>query len=876
VRFLRFAFILSIVVGCLAIYMPVFSGETGILQGIVYDKDTGEVLPGANIKIESAMLLSKAITTVTNLDGKFIMTALAPGKYDVTCFFLGYTQIKVTEVEIRINRTSSQDFYLTTEEVLKKEIEVTAQARPIVDKDKSATTEIIGSDYIEDMPLEGRAFQQVLQVLPGVFMDSDQQIHIRGGQSGTVGWNIDGISSQDPRTGGYFNINMSAVEEIEVITGGADAKYGNNMSGQVNVVTKSGSDTYHGSLEFNYQNNEWYGSKVNNISYNPIFTLGGPIIKDKITFFASIELEDKKSAFPSTEYDQEDWMSDATWNELNVFTKATYQMTPDDKWIYSYRYNNVKTRNGSEATKGWRLPVYEFGDDSHSLEYIHLFTGRTNIFFNVTHDIKHYSILVQDDDGNYKDWTEYKPTMYFYNDSKHSFSWDDRLLDPLVGDLLGDYRLYYWDKAPHTIYTFRLTTADILENHYFEIGGELNDYRIVGEYAELPYYAIDTYDYIQKRIDNPNYNVMDSAQYATHLFYNQARLHTSWFSTYLQDAWDLSEDIKLPITMRPGIRFDYDEFTSKAVVSPRFGMNYNPNEKTLIRLHYGWFFQSIPNFYYMYPDRVYRYELSTQTFINPDGRSSSFLRPGSFIETTMRGVDKLRNPVNIAYEIGVDREVTENTKLTFNFFYKDMKDHIDEVDTDPDPSITRLEYINVSKSWAKGFEIGVEKRLADNWESRIGYTYIESKTTGVDQNGQLVDELSWVDWDSRHSGTLALLWQGPWDFTINTFYVFRTGLPYSPQRLEKKVRASDGSVSFYRIDESINTARWPDSHKVDVTFEKLFTIFKDYKLVFSLQVYNIFDRLNPTYNIYDIDQLTGEVLQWGEGRTMQFGARFEF
>lgn len=880
-KFLKYSLIINFIVVLFVLwsFTPVYCGETGILQGTVYDKDTGEALPGANIKIESAMLMSTAITTVTDLDGKFIMTGLAPGKYDVSCLFLGFTPMKINDVGIRINRSTTQDFYLISEEVLKKEIEVRAKAGPIIDKGKSGTTEIIDSEYIESLPIEGRAFQQVLKVLPGVFMDSDQQIHIRGGQSGTVGWSIDGISAQDPRSGGYFNINMSAVEEVEVITGGADARYGNNMSGQVNVVTKSGTDTYHGTIEFNYQNNDWYGSEVNNRLYNPIFTLGGPIIKDKLTFFASMELEDTKAGFPAAEFDQDDFQ-DALWEELNFFGKATYQMTPDDKWIFTYRRNDIETRSGAERVYDWRLITRTQFATSYSLNYTHLFTPKQYADFTVHFYSSDFAGIMKDEDGNDKDWTEYEPYVLFNNDANNSIEWNDRVFYPLVGNILGDQPYYYWYNVEQVSYQGQYVTGDLLDSHYFYIGGAVQDVRLRGESIILPIYVMDLYDYLYRR-DKLHEKVDPTINYQQkyYLDYNRMDVRTTFSSFYIADLWDLSEDIKVPIGLTPGFRIDYDEFTSNIVASPRFGLSYSPNDKTQFRFNYGWFFQFIPLGYYAAPDRYRRYHLSPEGFFSPGSvGQASFMRPGKLGTLYTRGIEELENPVNIAYEFNIERQLSENTSLQVNLWYRDMKDLIDEFDRNPDPSITELELINLSKAWAAGIEFNFTKRLSDNWYAKLAYTYIESKSTGIDEDGQVIDEMFWVDWDYRHSGSASLMWQAPWDITVITFFEYRTGLPYSPQRLEKEIK-SDGTFNYIRVEESINTARYPDFKKFDITVEKMFTIMKNYKLYLVLQVYNVFDNRNPryetTYNS-DIDRLTGDILEWQEGRTMQFGVKFEF
>ena len=321
----------------LVLAIPAQCGITGAIKGEVKDASTGEPLPFADILISGPPLL-KPYAFSADKDGKFVRAGLPPGTYTIQVVYVGYIKKKITDIGVNMDRTAFVKVELVQQVALEKEIEVVATS-PLIEKEVSGTSDVIDGDYIEDMPIQGRAYQNALKILPGTLVDRDQQIHIRGGRSGEVGFKVDGMNAQDPVTGGYgTNVNMNAVEKMEVITGGYDAEYGGNMSGMVNVVTKSGTDTFHGDVHFNYQNASLDGVPYDWRSYNPGITLKGPIIPEKLNFFLSVELEDNKRMFPSAEWPQDDYAA-GTWNELGGLAKFTWQAGIDDKFVFQYFFN---------------------------------------------------------------------------------------------------------------------------------------------------------------------------------------------------------------------------------------------------------------------------------------------------------------------------------------------------------------------------------------------------------------------------------------------------------------------------------------------------------------------------------------------------------
>ncbi len=225
-----------------------FSATTGKISGRVTDAKTGEPLPGVNVVIEGTQM-----GAATDLDGYYFIINIRPGQYALTATMIGYTPLKLTGVGVNVDRTTVADFKLE-EKVLEASQEVTVVAeRAIVPLDVSSTQQIISPEQLENAAYKDLANVMHAQVGISGFGANASHPRFRG-QDYTNGAMItDGMAMTDEiRNRPYMKINMDAVQEIQVITGGFNAEYGNVRSGLINVVTKEGGDRYTGSIDFKY------------------------------------------------------------------------------------------------------------------------------------------------------------------------------------------------------------------------------------------------------------------------------------------------------------------------------------------------------------------------------------------------------------------------------------------------------------------------------------------------------------------------------------------------------------------------------------------------------------------------------------------------
>lgn len=203
--------------------------NSGKLSGRVTDAKNNEGIPGANIVIKGTKM-----GAITDFEGNFFILNIPPGEYDVSGSMVGYGTITQRGVIVNANRTTTSNFVLMETTVEGKEVIVTAE-RPDVQREKTSTSDIRRGDEIMAIP-GMRDLVSVIQLSSDV---SDN--HFRGGREGEELYLLQGMGIVNPLDNSTsFAPIMSAVEEVEVITSGFSAQYGNAQSGVVNISMKEG------------------------------------------------------------------------------------------------------------------------------------------------------------------------------------------------------------------------------------------------------------------------------------------------------------------------------------------------------------------------------------------------------------------------------------------------------------------------------------------------------------------------------------------------------------------------------------------------------------------------------------------------------------
>ncbi|MGH9665516.1 MAG: carboxypeptidase regulatory-like domain-containing protein, partial [Bryobacteraceae bacterium] len=291
--------------------IPAYSQRiTASLGGTVHDP-SGSAVPGAQVRIANAGTAA-VISLKTDQNGHFLAPSLPPGAYSVSIMASGFKRLDRTGVVLQVDQTAEMNFSLelgsTTESV-----EVSG-APPVLDTATAELGQVVDNKSIVNLPLNQRNPFSLILLAPGVTGSvgtsfTGLQFNVNGGRSGTTDVLLDGVPSAPP-TDSFNSLtvfpSVDAVQEFKVQTGSYSSEFGMSGGGIINVIYKSGTNDYHGSVyEFlrnsvmdanNFFSNR-QGAPLASFKRNQFgFSLGGPILipkvyngKNKTFFFASYE-----------------------------------------------------------------------------------------------------------------------------------------------------------------------------------------------------------------------------------------------------------------------------------------------------------------------------------------------------------------------------------------------------------------------------------------------------------------------------------------------------------------------------------------------------------------------------------------------------------
>jgi hypothetical protein len=300
-RTTRIIFGLSL--ACLLFSLPaVGQTTTSNIEGTVTDAN-GAVIAGAEVKASATTLASERSTT-SDAEGFYRLTALPAGSYTLAVSRTGFAR-STSNIELTLNRVVTLNIQLQVGDIVGGVASVSADALPLLETNASSTGATVTPQQIRDLPVNGRNYLDLLQLIPGVAVnrqadpEGDNGNPVLGERSGNNNFFIDGHPNKDNVSGGpAAQFNQETIEEFQVLTTGYKAEFGQASGAIVNVITKSGGNAFHGAGSFFLRNEAFDSSN----SLDPTITdppslrrfdysaaLGGPIIKDKMFFFASGE-----------------------------------------------------------------------------------------------------------------------------------------------------------------------------------------------------------------------------------------------------------------------------------------------------------------------------------------------------------------------------------------------------------------------------------------------------------------------------------------------------------------------------------------------------------------------------------------------------------
>ncbi|MXZ18053.1 MAG: TonB-dependent receptor [Rhodothermaceae bacterium] len=239
------------------------NAQSGKITGVVTDV-AGEGMVGVNVLITGTTRGSS-----TDIDGRFFILNVEPGTYSLRASFIGFRAVTQSEVIVNINKTTTIDFILEEATTEGEELLVIAE-RPDVEVDQTATLEIIRPEEVEQIA----GITDLSDVL-GLQAEVNDG-HFRGGRSNEELYVLAGMGIVNPlNSSRSFTPMLSAVEEVEVITSGFAAEYGNAMSGVINISTKEGGDSWSSRAEIRTRAPSYkhFGGSVFDPANNPYIRL---------------------------------------------------------------------------------------------------------------------------------------------------------------------------------------------------------------------------------------------------------------------------------------------------------------------------------------------------------------------------------------------------------------------------------------------------------------------------------------------------------------------------------------------------------------------------------------------------------------------------
>jgi outer membrane receptor protein involved in Fe transport len=245
-------------------------GQSGTLKGKVVDKATGEAIPFAAVVVVSKAGENAVLGTTSDIDGNYTLKPVPVGKWTLQVQMVGYNSLQMDNVVVKADKIDMFNLELSTKTTQISEVQVIAYKIPLIDKDNTQTGETVTADDIEKMP--GRSVMQVASTVAGVSSrDGNGVGNIRGARGGNTIF-VDGIRVSATS----LNIPKSAQEQVQVITGGMSAKYGDVTGGVVSITTKNAAPSLYGS--FDLETSELLDQNRASLGN---FTLSGPLLKVK-------------------------------------------------------------------------------------------------------------------------------------------------------------------------------------------------------------------------------------------------------------------------------------------------------------------------------------------------------------------------------------------------------------------------------------------------------------------------------------------------------------------------------------------------------------------------------------------------------------------
>lgn len=868
---------------------PARAQDAGKVVGRIVEEESGKALPFANV-----VLVGTSKGAISQSDGSFALLAVPPGSYEIRVSYIGY-ETATQQIEVLPNRTTEVSFEMVPTVVEKVEtVEVRAE-RPLVEIEKTSTIRSFNSEELSHLTLEP-SLDSVVEQQPGITKDRGR-LHIRGGRSDETVLIVDGVRMKDVLSGSSESGTISArsVAEVDIITGGFDAKYGEALSGVIETRLKDGTEQWHGSLHYetdhllsdintDFAQVQLSGPFLLFEGMRDLFGMGG----ETPTFFLDVSAELTDTHLPSIG-DLEDRYLDSSYNETLFGSAFKY-----GRFFYP-RANNSWRALFKTAWKAGRRDKVSltltkslgfdegFGDvdigtiDRNSFNYPWEWSRRLDHYYTYTRDQNSFSFTWQHTFG-LKTIQTLRATRFFSSTHQDVAGqrWDEY-------DLSRDRDFPEEEDTPFFI---DHGDAGSFRDRYVETWGLTGDWAWTPGKHKLEWGFNTQYENVQFLTVDASSAVCDSISCPKplgdefdlfHVFPTTGALYAQDVMEYegfiarlglRYDYWFPGKQVERLVeeggrpTITSGLQQEFEEDTQeifgrkfKGRISPRVGISYPISLKDHIFFHYGHFTQR-PAYFYVYA------KSGSQS-------SEAFPRIGN---------PNLNPEVSVQYELGLGHQFSDAMAVKLTLFNKDIYDYPTSTTiVIPERTTGRSNffiYRNLDYARTRGFELELKKRRTNFWSGSISYTFSVSKGKSSDPNNLSLVQESGGDareteleeiflwWNRPHKLTANLSlniypeeappsWLGfkwPGDLSFNAYFLIRSGRAYTPQTPDGR-RAGPQYSKNGPYDSTLN-----------FTLRKGFR-FGGRRWEVFLQGWNLLDHRTAV----DFDRATGEAWELGKG-----------
>jgi len=842
------------------------SRETGAIVGTITD-DEGEKLPGVTITLTGANLMGSR-TAITDNEGNFRFPALPPGTYTVKADLDGFTTVRQENINLTITTTLTIDLTLTPS-VQEEEVTVIAVSPTIDVKSTETASVTLSEEILQNVPYSNFAMD-IVNLAPGV---SENTAYGSSASTG-VAYQIDGVDVSDPEGGSAWVFNdPNIIEDVKVMGIGLPAEYGNFTGVIFNQVTKSGGNQFSGAFKAIYQgkkddkpkglwmadNNEAYiddypdmvspMEAIQDFSVN----LGGPIIKDKLWFFAGAQ-------YYRSLWQPAGFSEDVDYKQPRFFLKLTSQISPsiNANAFFEYDAYNGENRGAGSNVDPIATVTQDSPDKVGNFSLTHILNEKT--FFNV----------------------------------KGSFFIGYYYLDPAAGDVAAHYSIndnYYYDSAGYFYYADRNRyQANASMTHYAEdfLAGD-HDFKVGAEfeYSEVR----NRYGYTGPN----NFFYVDYVGYGytgNYLAYQyegyDTKTNYSRLEGYAQDSWRVSDRLNLNLGARftqvwGSVKNISGSVYSNFRVAPRLGFTYDllGDKTTILKAHYGQFTEAMLAAYHSnlnpaenFSDYAgYYWDLGSNEWVE-------------FFRIEHEGLysmdENTKHPYMDQFVLSLERELFRDASVSASLIYRNWNNFVGTIEPTADyeevsytvpetgetftlynrlnPSDVAYIITNIDKNdpWINvdvyrnyiGLELLFHKRFSNKWQLLASYVY--GRAYGTRDNG-FGDDVGWGGdtespnyWinseghctnDNTHMIKLQGTYVFPYGINFTMHFHAITGDTWTTRA--RTPRFNQGRVTFNAEQQGSN--HYPIVPVLDIRLEKTFTIAERYRIGVMADIFNVFN-----------------------------------